>query len=493
MNTSPCKLLSAVRQIGRAQIEFGAMLALVMLLTSAANVAGQVPCEDGFAGDYPCLGMDLMCVKSVVEMGGMPEGNGNDCWGWTSGDREFMLFGRSDGTTVIEVTDPVNPVIMSDIPTSSVPSLWRDIKVIGDVAFIVSEAGQHGMQVVDLSQLSDLEPGEPLDLLAYYTGFGSAHNVVANPETGFIYGVGTDTFDGGLHIVDVNNPSAPTLVGSWAEDYIHDAQAVIYTGPDTEHVGKEIVIAFSGYSGCHIIDVQDKLDCQTLSTMTNPEWVYPHQGWLTDDQRFVLMNDEIDESNGIAPLTRTWIFDVQDLDNPVAIGFHEGTLGVTDHNLYIHEGRAYEANYYAGMQVLDIVDLANGELEMTAFFDTNPFWDGVGTSGGAWNVYPFFESGNIAISTQSHFFMVRPSEVVSDLAPAIAPDSNRLLLRVETGQVRLKSTSNGVAMVFDTMGRLQATWPLQSTGWSNFNTEGWAAGTYVVQTESGQAERFVIR
>ncbi len=263
--------------------------------------------------------------------------------------------------------------------------------------------------------------------------------------------------------------------------------------PDTEHVGKEIVIAFSGYSGCHIIDVQDKLDCQTLSTMTNPEWVYPHQGWLTDDQRFVLMNDEIDESNGIAPLTRTWIFDVQDLDNPVAIGFHEGTLGVTDHNLYIHEGRAYEANYYAGMQVLDIVDLANGELEMTAFFDTNPFWDGVGTSGGAWNVYPFFESGNIAISTQSHFFMVRPSEVVSDLAPAIAPDSNRLLLRVETGQVRLKSTSNGVAMVFDTMGRLQATWPLQSTGWSNFNTEGWATGTYVVQTESGQAERFVIR
>ena len=52
----------------------------------------------------------------------------------------------------MEVTDPVNPVIMADVPTASIPSLWRDIKVIGDVAFVVSEALEHGMQVLDLSR-----------------------------------------------------------------------------------------------------------------------------------------------------------------------------------------------------------------------------------------------------------------------------------------------------------------------------------------------------
>lgn len=493
MNTSRYKLSSAAQRIGKS-LNVGVALTIAALaLSGFSNVLGQVPCEDGFAGEYPCLGLDLLCVKSVVEMGGVAEGNGNDCWGWSSDGREFMLFGRSDGTTIIEVTDPVNPVIITDIPTASVPSLWRDIKVIGDVAFIVSEAGEHGMQVVDLSQLPFSEPGSQLGMLAYYTGFGRAHNVVANPETGFIYGVGTDTFDGGLHIVDASDPSNPTLAGSWAEDYIHDAQAVVYSGPDAEHVGKEIVFAFSGYSGCHIIDVDDKSDCQTLATMTNEEWVYPHQGWLTEDHRYVLMNDEIDESTGIAPLTRTWIFDVQDLDNPVALGFHEGTLGVTDHNLYVHEGQAYEANYYAGLQVLDLVDLANGELEMSAFFDTNPFWDGVGTSGGAWNVYPFFESGNIAISTQSHFFMVRPSEMASSVNPLEEQGAAGITLHSEEGRVRIRSQSEVLVKVLDAMGREQASWPLRSKGWWFFLTEGWAPGTYFVKTESGETQRFLVR
>ena len=491
MNTSLFKVLSkGLRTGNRLQIALflGLMIAAGWPLD---KLGAQQPCEDGVAGQYPCLGMDLLCVRSLEEMGGTPDGNGNDCWGWSSDEREFMLFGRSDGTTIIEVTDPVNPVIMTDVPTASTPSLWRDIKVIGDVAYIVSEAGEHGMQVVDLSQLPSGAPGDPVGTLAYYTGFGNAHNLVANPETGFVYGVGTNTFGGGLHIVDVNEPSNPVLVGSWEESYIHDAQAVIYNGPDADHQGKEIVFAFSGFAGCFIIDAEDKTDCQTLSAVSNEEWVYSHQGWLTEDHRFVLLNDEIDESTGIAPLTRTWVLDVQDLDNAQVIGYHEGNLEVTDHNLYIRDGLAYQANYYAGMQVLDIVDAANAEMELVAYFDTNPFWDGVGTSGGAWNVYPFFESGNIAISTQSHFFMVRPSEGTSGLK---LPEnqSESIQLWMQDGRVKVRSHHSGLATVMDMRGRVQATWPLQSQGWSTFITEGWASGAYLVKTQAGVTERFLV-
>lgn len=484
MSTPPCTLSSNALQTGKHR-KLTAWLGCILALTT---VRAQVPCEDGLAGQYSCMGLDLMCVLSFEETGGNAPGNGNDCWGWSSEGREFALFGRSDGMSIIEVTDPVNPVVVADVPTATVPSLWRDIKVIDDMAYIVSEAGGHGLQIIDLSIVPDLVPGGALANTAYYTGFGDAHNVVANPETGFVYGVGTDTFSGGLHIVDVNDPLNPTAVGSWDESDIHDAQAVVYNGPDMDHAGREIVFAFCGYGGFRIIDVEDKEDCQTLSSLQDSSWVYVHQGWLSEDQRFVFMNDEKDETTSVAEVTRTWVMDVQDLDNPFIVGFHEGSLGVTDHNLYTLNNKVYAANYYAGLQVLDIVDPATATLEMTAFFDTNPFSDQVGTSGGAWSVYPYFDSGNIAISTQSHFFMVRPS---SESHSVMEEEVPMLAIHARAGQLSIRSDLVETASVFDVSGRCMAEWPLAASGWSTFRTEGWPSGTYVVRTASGRTARFI--
>ena len=160
------------------------------------------------------------------------------------------------------------------------PSLWRDIKVIGDVAHIVSEAEGHGMQILNLASIPNAEPMSAPLMFVPYSGFEKAHNVVANPATGFVYGVGTDTFSGGLHIVDVSDPSDPILAGSWEELYVHDAQAVVYEGPDEDYAGREVVFAFCGPAGIRIIDVEDKADCQTVSSVQDSAWVYVHQGWL---------------------------------------------------------------------------------------------------------------------------------------------------------------------------------------------------------------------
>lgn len=490
MNSSPFPTLNSVQLTGNAAL--AGLFVAVFFMGLSLNMSSQVPCEDGLAGQYPCSGIDLMSVRSFEELGGVGPGNGNDCWGWTFEDREFVLFGRSDGTSIVEITDPVNPVMIADIPTASVPSLWRDIKVIGDVAFIVSEAGEHGIQVVDLSQVPAMEPMGPLGTLALYTGFGGAHNIVANPEADFVYGVGTDTFNGGLHIVDVSDPSNPILAGAWEESYIHDAQVVNYTGPDPDYSGKEIAFAFSGFSGFYILDVEDKTDCQTISNLAGPEWIYPHQGWLTEDQRFVLMNDEMDESAGIAEQTRTWILDVQDLDNPTILGYHSGTLSVTDHNLYTHQGRVYEANYYAGLQVLDILNLENLEMEQVASFDTNPFSDQTGTGGGAWSVYPYFESGNIAISTQSHLFVVRLNESFSGVAEnhAISP----LNIQYEQGLVHVSAptTVSERLWVYDAMGRQKAEWLMMPDRSATWYVSDWATGTYVVRGQSGWQGRFIV-
>ena len=73
--------------------------------------------------------------------------NGNDCWGYTSPTgREYALMAHSSGTTVIEISNPGNPQILTTIDGPN--ALHRDVKTYDSFAYIVSEGGG-GIQVVD--------------------------------------------------------------------------------------------------------------------------------------------------------------------------------------------------------------------------------------------------------------------------------------------------------------------------------------------------------
>lgn len=370
----------------------------------------QTPCVDGFAGEYPCFGVELYADIPVADLGGGE--NGNDCWGWTApSGREYAIYCRSNGTAFVEITDPTNPIYLGNLATQTSNSLWRDAKVFNGYAYIVSEAGGHGMQVFDLMQLETVEdtPAE-FEVAAHYSLFGNAHNIAINEESGFAYAVGTNTFSGGLHIVDINDPLNPVIAGDFAQDgYTHDVQVVNYNGPDSNYNGSEIAFA-ANENTVTIVDCTDKLNCTLLSTIDYEEVGYIHQGWLTEDQRYFIVNDELDEIN-FGNNTRTYIFDVQELENPLLVGFFESHLPASDHNLYVKNNYCYQANYRAGFRILDITGVAQGELEEVAYFDTNPEGDQPGFNG-AWSVYPYFPSGNVIISTFSHLFIVRPDETV---------------------------------------------------------------------------------
>jgi hypothetical protein len=111
-------------------------------------------CQNGFAGPFPCKNVDL---ESFLPLGGAGTGTGNDVWGWTDPKtgREYALVGSALETTFVDVTDPQNPRNVGSLPASGVAdfTLWRDIKVDGNYAFIVSEHSDHGMQVFDLRRL----------------------------------------------------------------------------------------------------------------------------------------------------------------------------------------------------------------------------------------------------------------------------------------------------------------------------------------------------
>ena len=390
-------------------------------VSQTARIAGRVPCVDGEAAGYPCKDMDLLAFVPREEMEGFPCPSSGDCfndiWGWADPVTgvEYALLGRVDGVAFFNLRDPENPFFVGMLPMTpgSRASFWRDIKVVNDHAVIVGDnVGSHGMQVFDLSQLRDVtDAPATFDPTALYDAFGSAHNVVVNEETDEIYIVGIQgtqripsgfACGAGPHIVDMSDPAQPTFAGCYnpspGRGYTHDAQCVRYRGPDTRYSGNAICFS-SDENGGAITDVTDPASPEEIGLFGYPNTRYTHQGWLTGDHRYLFVNDELDEGGGAT--TRTLIFDVQELDDPVFVGAWHGPTTAIDHNLYIHAGKLYEANYTAGLRVMDISydgELSPDAIREVAYFDVYPGSDRPGFTG-AWSSYPWFGSGIIAVSS----------------------------------------------------------------------------------------------
>ncbi len=397
---------------------------LTLLLTcSGSLIFAQSPCENGTVNDlYPCNQTILMGHLTPEELLAINHGGYylNDIWGWTdpvNGD-EYAIVGLTDGVAFVRVTDPVNPLMLGKLnetpPVESNrilhgESSWRDIKVYKDHAFIVSDLNyNHGLQVFDLTQLRGLteSQGDTFVPDTTYMGIASSHNLAINEETGFAYIVGSVYYAeenqrcDGLHIVNIQDPKNPIFVTCYNNDgYTHDAQIVIYNGPDTDYAGKEMCFG-SNEDTFTIFDVDNKDEISIIAREGYTNSAYTHQGWLTEDHRYFLMNDELDESAyGHTP--RTYIWDIEDLDSPKIIGSFFNEALAIDHNLYTKGSLVFESNYWSGLRVLDLERVGTGTLREVAFFDSYPEGDEI-QFGGTWSNYPYFESGNILVSDMNN-------------------------------------------------------------------------------------------
>ncbi len=385
------------------------------LISMAAVTGAKVDCAEGNSDIFTCEKVDLMSFLPIKDLSSQRGANMNDVWGWTDSEtgKEYVLAGRTDGLSIVDISNPNNPVFVGDLPktATSPASTWRDMKVYKDHVFVVADgAAAHGMQVLDLRKLREIKPADmPATFApdAHYTGIASAHNIVINEETGFAYAVGSssggETCGGGLHMIDIREPLMPSFAGCFSDPttgrastgYSHDAQCVVYRGPDADHQGKEICFG-SNETAISIADVSDKSNTVALSRATYPNVGYSHQGWLTDDQRFFYMNDELDEMGGNVTHTRTLIWDVSDLDDPQLVKEYMLSTESIDHNLYVKGNMMYQANYTSGLRILDITDPAN-PVEW-GHFDTTPNEEGI-SFGGAWSTYPYFKSGVIPVTS----------------------------------------------------------------------------------------------
>lgn len=414
------------------------------------HLSGRVSCDFGAADGFPCARIDLLSWLDLEQLGGS---EANDIWGWADPvtAREYVLIGRFDGTTFVDVSDPQAPVVLGYLPSQSEiiaarseraavatgdqtrgercsrserhdevcgeeGSAWRDIKVHADHAYIVSEEFDHGLQVFDLTQLRGLSgPPVTFTLTAHRAQFGSAHNVAVDEASATLIVVGANTGSGGPIFYDLSDPAAPVFESQYSGDgYTHDAHCVVYAGPDASAVGRELCFA-SNEDSLTILDVTDKGAIALLARVVYDGVAYSHQAWLSEDHRYLYSNDELDElSDGHRTRTRIW--DVSDLAAPRVVEEYDAPRFTIDHNNYVLGDLLFQSNYTSGLRVLDISDpTAPWEI---GSFDTFPAHDGVQFSG-SWSNYPYLPSGVIAISdTVRGLFLVETRFLGVDLADA---------------------------------------------------------------------------
>ncbi len=400
------------------------------------------------AGGFDARGVTLLSHVPLNQFTGVVRSSGNDCWGYVSpSGREYAIMGLEGGYGFVEITDPTNPQIVATV--QGPVSLWHDVKVIGDRAYGVSEGGS-GVQIMDLSNIDNGQ----VTLVRNWTagGYSTTHNIVVNEDAGTLWIVGANIGNGGLVHVDVTSPDSPSLDGGWTQMYVHDAQVVTWnTGP---LAGRQLAFCAAGFdggwsqTGLRVVDVTSPNSPQVLATLSYPAAAYAHQVWLSEDRKYLYLNDELDEGSTVG-VTTTRVINVEDPANPVLVGTFTTGLAAVDHNLYTHNGMIFQANYRSGLRVFDALD-PERPVEI-AHFDTFPGSDAPEFNG-AWSNYPFFPSGTVIVSDiERGLFVLRvdaePRAVALRMEsdpPAVVPPAGGAEL---TARVFVRSDANPLASV----------------------------------------------
>ena len=392
----------------------------------ASQTSGKKDCTNNRAGEFDCSNVEMLSYVSASDLGAARGMMINDIWGWTDPQtgKEWALVGRMDGTAFVDISNPEKPIVAGNLPLTkgANPNLWRDIKVYKNHAYIVADgAGQHGMQVFDLTRLRSVtQTPTTFEPDTTYPGIASSHNIVINEETGYAYAVGASgggqTCGGGLHMIDIRDPKKPQFAGCFADPktgrastgYSHDAQCFNYRGPDEKYRGREICLG-SNETMLSIADVTDKKNPIAVSRISYPDVQYSHQGWISEDHRYFYMNDEGDEIARVVPRTRTIVFDLTDLDDPQVAEMFLSPTSASDHNLYIKGDTMYQSHYKSGLRIVDISNRTK-PVEV-GYFDTVPYGENNPGFGGSWSNYPYFKSGAIVVTSMNEgLFVVKKKD-----------------------------------------------------------------------------------
>ena len=360
-----------------------------------------------------------------------------------SSGNEYALVGTFTGLSIVDVTNPTNPVIKFNIPGTN--SDWREVKTWQNYAYVTTEGCCNGLQILNLGYLPDSVP------LKYYKGDGAINNQIntihaLHIDNGFCYLYGSDIFNGSALILDLTDPWNPAYRGHTPGTYIHDG----YVRSDTLY-------------GCHIydgyfsvIDVTDKSNPTIVTTQNTPS-LFTHNSWLNDSGNILFTTDEVSDSYLAA-------YDISDVNNITELGRIQLTPGSGSiiHNTHTYDDFEIVSWYKDGIAIVDVSRPDN--MIVVGSYDTYPQGSGSGFNG-CWGVYPFLPSGNLVCSDiDNGLFVLTPTYVRGCYLEGLITDS-----------------ASGTPLNNATIQILNTSISKQSKLTGEYKTGTAAAGTYDIQ------------
>ncbi|MBI3502217.1 MAG: choice-of-anchor B family protein [Bacteroidetes bacterium] len=332
----------------------------------------------------------------------------SNIWGWKSpvDGKEYALVGAANGLSIVNVTNPSSPVQIVEIAPQDPASTncsWREVKTWGNYAYVTTECGQTGLQIIDLTNLPS--PSLPtvnwkpaiLDSSIMKTDTLKTIHAL-HIDNGKLYLYGSNLSLGGALVADVNTtPMNPVYLGSYsAGGYIHDG----YVQNDTMYAGH----IWAGT--VEIVDMKNPSNGIPLASFSTPG-NFTHNTWLSSNGKTCFTTDEI---NGGYLAS----FDVSNFSNITQLDTFrtDPGSGVIVHNTYIikKNGIDYAVTswYKDGIIIADVSNPSN--IKQVGNYDTSPL-SGSGY-GGCWGVYPYLPSGIIIASDiEQGLFVLNPTYV----------------------------------------------------------------------------------
>jgi choice-of-anchor B domain-containing protein len=372
-------------------------------------------CTAGKAGGFNCNAIDLVSHISLGSFSSKPTA-ANDIWGHVdlNTGTEYAIIGLVNGTAVMSLADPANPVEVGTVQGSN--TSWRDIKVYQWFdsntsrwkanAYVTSE-GSDNIQIIDLSQLPN-----GISKLATDTAEGSAHNVyISNVDyttntslsglTPTLHIVGQSTAGGAFKSYGLANPGKLNRVfahgGATSSDYTHDVSSMVVEDARAQascQTALCTVLMDFNENSMRLWNITTPSQSKSLSEVTYANAEYVHSGWWSEDKRYVFVHDELDEQRaGLNTTLR--VFNVDNLDSPNLVKVWSGPSKAIDHNGFVRGNRYYMSNYQRGVTILDITK--PDDPKEVGYFDTFPASDS-NAFNGVWGVYPYLPSGLVIAS-----------------------------------------------------------------------------------------------
>jgi choice-of-anchor B domain-containing protein len=362
-----------------------------------------------------CAGQDSLNVRSVFNWrdGSLPASSTwsntyNEVWGYAANGREYGIIGSTNGTHIIDVTDPANSYEAAFIEGAATGPqvIHRHFDNYGHYLYMVCDEGPSTLQIADLSFLPDSAP------IVYDSNalFSRAHNCFIDQATAHLYVVGNSNWAAVYSLAD---PVNPTLLVNCRYDlpfwssigYLHD----IYVRNDTAYCNAE-------NRGLFVVDFSDMENPVMIGSLpVYPQQGYNHSGYLMADAPFYAMADETHGKD-------IKILNVSDMQNIVVTdtitsGVHPYSI---PHNLLYKDNYLYVSYYFDGMYVFDCTDPAHPVL--AGYYDTSTELHASNDYRGCWGVYPFLPSGKILASDMQTGLWVLdvtyPALGVDDLEPS---------------------------------------------------------------------------